>query len=143
METENNVCLLCGGDEPGNIDREKDFVCGKCMILLGSSTQEELSRAYIKATTMGNEGQATAIKMFLMEVKQDDRTTKTERLHNGTGTDRVLRSGKKDTNSSTKKGSEDAICESGKNTETVLHSRFGKLAGRVQKKVLKSDLKRR
>ncbi len=59
-------CLFCDRDnhKPG---KNCDYVCGSCVQLLLSGTQDDLGRSYKKATDLGLKRKAFAIRMFIEE----------------------------------------------------------------------------
>jgi len=69
----NQHCLFCSHPPkpPHKPADTVDFVCGSCVCLLADADQDDLRRAYNKATRLNMDQKATAIKMFIEEEEHE------------------------------------------------------------------------
>jgi hypothetical protein len=71
------TCLFCNNsDKKYKPESDKYFICSRCVQLLLSADQRELSRAYNTAIEKGYSDKARAIGSFLMQEEINVRETK-------------------------------------------------------------------
>ena len=70
-------CLFCNGREK-NYKPEPgiEYICSRCVILLGDADQGDLKRALAKAEEKGFKNKASALKSFIIEDEINGRKTK-------------------------------------------------------------------
>ena len=70
-------CLFCNDQEknykPG---LGIEYICSRCVILLGNADQGDLKRALVKAVEKGFNNKASALKSFIIEDEFNGRKTK-------------------------------------------------------------------
>jgi len=89
------LCLFCSSLEPNYRPTPGiDFICSRCVILLGDADQDDLKRAYTKAIEKGYKGKAKALESFLTEGGNNEqrkpKSKKRRRHPNGTRIDRTI-----------------------------------------------------
>jgi len=71
------LCLFCNGTEENYKPvSQVDFICGTCVQLLLTASQEDLKRSYINAMNAGYTNKTEAIKSFLMPERGEDEQRK-------------------------------------------------------------------
>lgn len=81
-------CMFCNREEKGNLDSDKDIICGLCVTTLLKYPQEELYSGYMFDKKIGFHNKASAIASFLEE-ETIINGSKTGELSDGGRSDRV------------------------------------------------------
>ena len=93
------LCLFCSNQESNYRPTSSiDFICSRCVILLGNAGQDDLRGAHAKAIEKGYTNKAKAIESFLIDGGNNEqrkpKSKKRGRHSNGTRIDRAVGSKK-------------------------------------------------
>ena len=70
-------CLFCDGMEKDyKPTKGVDYICSSCVLLLANADQDDLKRAYVKASVKGLKNKVSALKSFIDEDDINDTKAK-------------------------------------------------------------------
>ena len=90
---EKELCMFCSNNDENYIPATNcKFICSSCVILLAGADQDDLKKAYAKASDKKNTRMAQAIHSFIERTEDNEQRNKGRKLKRNNNRTRALRS---------------------------------------------------